>query len=198
VLKRLIDIGLSGLLLVVLSPALAICGVLVAMDMGRPVLFTQRRAGLGGSPFQVFKFRTMTAPGDRLHEEARLTKLGRALRSVSLDELPQLWNVLKGDMSFVGPRPLPIAYLPRYTPQEAARHNVKPGLTGWAQVNGRNAISWEEKFAMDIWYVEHASLVLDFKIMLMTAAKILRVTRVDAAEGSTMPEFRPDHSAHKG
>ncbi len=196
-LKRLIDIGLSVLLLIVLSPVLAICAVLVALHMGRPVLFTQQRAGQGRS------FQSVQVPHDDggargLDEEARLTKLGRALRSTSLDELPQLWNVLRGDMSFVGPRPLPVFYLGRYTPQEAARHDVKPGLTGWAQVNGRNAVSWEEKFAMDIWYVEHAGLGLDFKIMVLTAAKLLRITPSDATEGSTMPEFRPDSSAPEG
>jgi len=161
--------------------------------MGRPVLFKQMRPGLNGKPFYMYKFRTMTYERDEqgtlLSDELRLTGLGRFLRSTSLDELPELFNILKGDMSLVGPRPLLMQYLDRYTPEQARRHEVKPGITGWAQVNGRNAISWEEKFALDVWYVDNCSLWLDMKILLMTLVKVFKREGISAAGEATMPEF---------
>ncbi len=192
--KRLLDLALTVPALVLLSPLLALIAVLVRVTMGEPVLFRQQRPGLHGQPFILYKFRTMTDAYDaegRVRSEAdRLTPLGRLLRSASLDELPELWNVLKGEMSLVGPRPLLMKYLERYTPEQARRHEVRPGLTGWAQVNGRNAISWEQKFALDVWYVDHFSFWLDLKIMALTAWKILKREGISQPGHVTMEEFR--------
>jgi lipopolysaccharide/colanic/teichoic acid biosynthesis glycosyltransferase len=171
-MKRLFDIVVGGGMLLILSPLLLVISLLVLLRMGRPVLFRQTRPGLHGAPFLMVKFRTMRDAQDRrgnpLPDEQSITRLGRILRATSLDELPELWNVLKGDMSLVGPRPLAMAYLPLYSPEQARRHDVKPGLTGWAQVRGRNAITWKQKFAYDVWYVDNRSLWLDIKIILMT------------------------------
>lgn len=179
--------------LVALSPLIAAVAAMVAVKLGRPVLFRQRRPGLGGKPFEILKFRTMTdaraADGSLLPDHERLPPFGRWLRATSLDELPELWNVVRGDMSLVGPRPLLMQYLERYSPSQARRHEVRPGLTGWAQINGRNAIGWDEKLALDVWYVDNRSLRLDLKIL---AATLLAVAgrRGIAADGfATMPEF---------
>jgi lipopolysaccharide/colanic/teichoic acid biosynthesis glycosyltransferase len=162
--------------------------------MGRPVLFRQRRPGLHGKPFTLFKFRTMTdardAQSNLLPDDQRLSPLGRFLRSTSLDELPELWNVLMGEMSLVGPRPLLMQYLGRYTPYQERRHEVRPGVTGWAQINGRNAITWEQKFTLDVWYVEHSSLGLDLQIMVLTVFKILKREGISQADQATIEEFR--------
>lgn len=187
------DIVGSGTGLILLSPVIALCAVAVARSMGRPVLFRQQRPGRGGRPFGMVKFRTMSdardAQGRLLTDAERLTQVGRFLRSTSLDELPELWNVLIGDMSLVGPRPLLMSYLERYTPEQARRHNVKPGVTGWAQVNGRNAISWDEKFALDIWYVENRSFSLDLRILYATVMQVVRRKDINSADAATMPEF---------
>lgn len=192
--KRPTDIILSALGLVLLAPVLAALALAVAAALGRPILFRQVRPGLGGEPFQLIKFRTMLdsvdSSGKPLDDARRLTRFGRFLRATSLDELPELWNVLKGDMSLVGPRPLLMHYLPLYTPEQARRHDVRPGLTGWTQVNGRNALSWSQKLAFDTWYVDNRSFLLDLRILLMTVAKVAARSGI-AAEGSeTMPEFR--------
>jgi len=192
-LKRLIDIvgALSGLVL--FGIPMLVIAVLVWKELGSPVLFRQMRPGLHGKPFVLYKFRTMIdardPEGGLLPDEQRLTKFGRWLRATSLDELPELWNVLKGDMSLVGPRPLLMEYLGRYTPEQARRHDVKPGITGWAQVNGRNALSWEEKFKLDVWYVDNWNLGLDLRILLMTVVKVLRREGINAEGHATMPEF---------
>lgn len=191
-LKRAIDVVGAALGLALLSPVLFGVAVLVARRMGRPVLFRQTRPGLHGRPFTMYKFRTMRDALDRagrpLSDAERLTPLGRALRSTSLDELPELFNVLVGDMSLVGPRPLLMEYLPLYSPEQARRHDVRPGITGWAQVNGRNAISWDEKFACDGWYVDHRSLALDLRILLLTLARVVAREGVSAAgEATTRP-----------
>lgn len=191
--KRALDISVSSLLLVGSLPLLILIGTAIRLSMGTPVLFRQQRPGLHGRPFYLYKFRTMRHP--RPGEESaaadgvRITRLGRLLRSTSLDELPTLWNVLRGDMSLVGPRPLLMQYLDRYTPEQARRHEVKPGITGWAQVNGRNALSWEEKFAHDVWYVDHQSLWLDLRILCMTAWKVLIREGISHGTEATMPEF---------
>ncbi len=191
--KRLFDIAFSAILLIILSPLLALIAIVIVVSIGRPVLFTQIRPGLRGNPFRVYKFRTMSLIKDTkdnfLSDEARLTPIGRFLRKNSLDELPQLINVFCGNLSFVGPRPLLMEYLPRYTPEQARRHEVKPGITGWAQVNGRNAISWEEKFKLDVWYVDHQSFLLDMKILWMTLTRVLRREGISADGYATMPEF---------
>jgi len=193
VIKRSLDILTAGLGLLILSPLLIVIFLLILIQMGRPIIFKQMRPGLNGKPFYMYKFRTMTnekdEQGNPLSDEQRLTRLGRFLRSTSLDELPELFNVLKGDMSLVGPRPLLMQYLDRYTPEQARRHEVKPGITGWAQVNGRNAITWEEKFALDVWYVDNWSLWLDIKILAMTVVKVFRREGISAAGEATMPEF---------
>lgn len=192
-MKRLFDLAVAGVALVLLSPLLAAIALIVLADVGRPVLFRQQRPGLGGRPFALVKFRTMradSAVGNGVaSDDLRLTRVGRALRATSLDELPELWNVLRGEMSLVGPRPLLMQYLDRYTPEQARRHDVRPGLTGWAQVNGRNALTWEEKFALDTWYVDHRSFWLDLKIILLTAWGLVRPRGVSAEGSATMPEF---------
>ncbi|MEJ5330091.1 MAG: sugar transferase [Desulfobaccales bacterium] len=181
--KRALDVAGAGLGLVILAPLLGLIALLVWRDLGRPIFFRQVRPGLGGEPFELIKFRTMTeerdAQGNLLPNEVRLTPLGRALRALSLDELPELLNVLKGEMSLVGPRPLLMRYLPRYSPEQWRRHEVKPGITGWAQVNGRNALTWEDKFALDVWYVDNMSLKLDLKILALTVLKVLSREGVD-------------------
>ncbi len=193
VIKRCIDIVVAGLGLIVLSPVLAVIMVVIWIQMGRPIFFKQTRPGYKGKPFEMVKFRTMSNKrdhtGNLLPDEQRLTSLGKFLRKTSLDELPELFNVLKGDMSLVGPRPLLMQYLERYTPEQARRHEVKPGITGWAQVNGRNAISWEEKFALDVWYVDNQSLWLDIKILAITIWKVFRREGISAQGEATMPEF---------
>ncbi len=192
-LKRLFDFLLSLFLIVLFSPAFLILAVLIRAKMGTPVLFKQKRPGLKGKPFYLYKFRSMRdlfdENGRLLEDEKRLTLLGSKLRKYSLDELPQLFNVLKGDLSFVGPRPLLMAYLERYNEEQARRHEVKPGITGWAQVNGRNAVSWEEKFAMDVWYVDNQSFALDLKILWMTLIKVLKAEGISGEGAATMPEF---------
>jgi lipopolysaccharide/colanic/teichoic acid biosynthesis glycosyltransferase len=196
--KRWIDIILSSVLLVLLSPLMGAIALLVWWKMGRPVLFRQVRPGLHGKPFVMYKFRTMTnerdAEGNLLPADKRLTPFGKWLRETSLDELPELFNVLKGDMSLVGPRPLLMQYLDRYTPEQARRHEVKPGITGWAQVNGRNSLSWEQKFQMDVWYVDNWSLWFDFKILWCTLRVVLRREGIHAEGHATMPEFLGEHA----
>lgn len=193
-MKRFLDV----LLVVLTAPlSLAIGAVIaagVSVQLGRPVFFSQLRPGLNGRLFRMIKFRTMTSDrdsaGNLLADDLRLTSFGRTLRSSSLDELPELWNVLKGDMSLVGPRPLLPEYLPLYTPQQARRHEVRPGITGWAQINGRNAISWEEKFELDVWYVDHRSLMVDLKILLVSLQRIFSRRGISAAGEATMTPFR--------
>jgi sugar transferase EpsL len=192
--KRAFDllVALSGLL--VLSPLLLALAFLVRLRLGSPVLFRQRRPGLHGRPFMMYKFRTMTDARDDqgrlLPDGERLTPFGRFLRSTSLDELPELLNVVRGEMSLVGPRPLLMAYLDRYTPRQARRHEVKPGITGWAQVNGRNALSWEEKFDLDVWYVDNGTFLLDLKILVLTVAKVARKEGISSAGHATTEEFQ--------
>ncbi|WP_448382810.1 sugar transferase [Desulfosoma sp.] len=192
--KRLLDLLVALTALIVSAPVLALLALLVRGKLGAPVLFRQTRPGLYGRPFTLYKFRTMTdgrdAQGNLLPDAERLTAFGRFLRATSLDELPELWNVLKGDMSLVGPRPLLMQYLDRYTPEQARRHEVKPGLTGWAQVNGRNALTWEQKFALDVWYVDHVSFWLDLKIIALTLWKILTREGISQPGQATMEEFR--------
>lgn len=192
-LKRLFDIvgALFGLIL--FAPVFFLLLGLIRSQMGTPVFFRQNRPGQYGRPFEMLKFRTMLdaigVDGKPLPDAKRLTPLGRKLRSTSLDELPELWNVLKGDMSLVGPRPLLMEYLPLYSGEQARRHEVKPGITGWAQVNGRNAISWEEKFALDVWYVDNRTLWLDLKIIWLTIRKVLARDGINAQGDATMPKF---------
>ncbi len=192
--KRLADSGMAAVALVLLWPVLLALTVLVRIQHGSPILFRQTRPGLHGRPFQLIKFRTMRdafdAQGRPLPDAERLTRLGRWLRATSLDELPELWNVLRGDMSLVGPRPLLMEYLPLYSAEQARRHEVKPGITGWAQVNGRNSLSWEEKFELDVWYVEHRSFWLDLKIIALTMKKVLLREGISAQGEATMPEFK--------
>ena len=193
--KRLVDVAGACAGLVVLSPLLLAAALAVRLRLGSPVLFAQERPGLGGRPFTLRKFRTMTAARDAsgalLPDGMRLTRLGRLLRATSVDELPELWNVLRGDMSLVGPRPLLTRYLGRYTPAEARRHDVRPGLTGWAQVNGRNASTWDERLRLDTWYVDHWSPWLDLRILLRTVAVVLRRDGIHASGEATMHELRP-------
>jgi lipopolysaccharide/colanic/teichoic acid biosynthesis glycosyltransferase len=188
-MKRLFETTLVLLSAPVWLTAIALTACAVRLSSGAPVFFGQRRAGRGGRVFTLVKFRTMR-PGPGTDAE-RLTRLGRFLRATSLDELPQLFHVLSGSMALVGPRPLPEAYLPRYTAEERRRHDVRPGLTGWAQVNGRNALSWEEKFALDLWYVDHRSFALDVRILFMTLGRLATRAGVDASADTTMPELRP-------
>jgi len=192
-LKRLMDILSAGAGLVLLSPFLLVVAIVVRVKLGSPVFFRQQRPGLFGKPFMLVKFRTMTGErdekGNLLSDEVRLTRFGRFLRSTSIDELPELWNVFVGDMSLVGPRPLLMQYLDRYTLEQARRHEVKPGITGWAQVNGRNALSWEEKFSLDVWYVENQNFFLDMKVLFLTLIKVFRREGISAGDHATMPEF---------
>lgn len=194
VAKRLFDLALVLPLIVVLAPLLLVIGVLVLLCLGSPVIFKQKRPGFNGKLFYMYKFRTMTdkrdESGNLLPDEDRMTKLGRFLRNTSIDELPELFNVLLGDMSFVGPRPLLEQYLPLYTPEQMRRHEVKPGITGWAQINGRNAISWEEKFKLDVWYVDNRNLWLDIKILFMTLVKVLKRQDVSQKGHATVEPFR--------
>jgi len=192
-LKRLIDVAAAAILLALSAPVLAAVLIAVRSRLGRPAIFRQVRPGYRGRPFPLYKVRTMRdalgPDGRPLPDAERLTRLGRFLRSTSLDELPQLWNVLRGDLSLVGPRPLLTHYLPLYTPDQARRHDVKPGVTGWAQVNGRNAIGWDEKFRLDLWYVDHWSRWLDLKILALTAVKVLKRSGVSRAGHATTEEF---------
>lgn len=192
-MKRVFDLMTATVLLLLLSPILLAVALLVRLKLGSPVLFRQKRPGLRGQPFEMVKFRTMldtTAPdGTLLSDAERLTAFGQLLRSTSLDELPGLLNVMRGDMSLVGPRPLLMEYLPRYSKEQARRHEVRPGLTGWAQVNGRNALSWDQKFAFDIWYVDHRSFLLDIRILWLTARKVIAREGISAKGDATMPIF---------
>jgi sugar transferase EpsL len=191
--KRTVDLVVSSALLAAFSPVLFAIGILLFLTMGRPILFRQQRTGRHGRPFILYKFRTMSAARDAqgrlLADGERLTALGSWLRKLSLDELPQLWNVLRGEMSLVGPRPLLMEYLGRYSNEEMRRHEVKPGITGWAQIHGRNATSWRERFALDVWYVEHWSLALDARILLSTPWRIARRDGISRRGHATMPEF---------
>ena len=192
-MKRLLDIIIATIALILLSPLYAFVAYKVKKNLGSPVLFRQVRPGLNGKPFEMIKFRTMKdavdTQGNPLPDSERLTPFGKMLRSTSLDEMPELWNVIKGDMSVVGPRPLLMEYLPLYNEEQAKRHNVRPGMTGHAQVNGRNAIGWEEKFKLDTWYVENQSIWLDFKIMLKTVQKVIAKDDISAEGEATMTRF---------
>jgi sugar transferase EpsL len=191
--KRLLDLLITVVALIPLAPLMALVAVLVRLKLGVPALFRQQRPGLHGRPFTLLKFRSMTEArddqGHLLPDAERLTPFGRFLRSTSLDELPALYDVLKGDMSLVGPRPLLMQYLERYTPEQMRRHEVKPGITGWAQINGRNDLSWEQKFALDVWYVDHHSLGLDLKILLLTLWKTVKREGISQPGHATMEEF---------
>jgi lipopolysaccharide/colanic/teichoic acid biosynthesis glycosyltransferase len=192
-LKRLFDIVVASIILLVFFPVFVFLAILIKIKLGSPVLFCQTRPGLNGIPFKIFKFRTMRdvadSDGKLLSDKSRLTPFGQMLRATSLDEQPELWNVLKGEMSLVGPRPLLMEYLPLYNKEQNCRHEVRPGITGWAQINGRNAISWEEKFKLDIWYVENQSFWLDLKILFKTASKVFIREGISAEEDVTMPRF---------
>lgn len=192
--KRLLDLVLTVPALIILSPLLIVLGFLVRLKLGSPVLFRQMRPGLNEKPFVMLKFRTMSDArdehGELLPDAQRLTRFGVFLRKSSIDELPEIINVLKGDMSLVGPRPLLMQYLDRYTPEQARRHEVKPGITGWAQINGRNALTWEEKFKLDVWYVDHWSLWLDIKILFITVWKIIKREGISHPGHATMEEFK--------
>lgn len=192
-LKRILDMAAALIGLVIFAPLLLLVALLVARAHGVPVLFVQMRPGLSGQPFRMYKFRTMTNVRDQggafLPDEQRLTKLGRFLRATSLDELPELFNVVRGDMSLVGPRPLLMEYLPLYSADQARRHEVRPGITGWAQVNGRNGLAWEEKFKLDVWYVDNKSLLLDLRILCMTLMKVVRREGISEEGRATMSRF---------
>ena len=194
-MKRFFDLLAVLLTAPLWLPVLAVVAALVRWKLGSPVFFRQQRPGYHERIFALIKFRTMTdardAAGQLLSDAARLTPFGRWLRATSLDELPELLNVLRGEMSLVGPRPLLVEYLPRYEPEQRRRHEVRPGLTGWCQVNGRNALSWEQKFALDVWYVDHETLWLDLKILFMTVGQVLFRKGISASDHATMPEFRP-------
>lgn len=198
--KRIFDFCLALCALLIFAPLLLVLCLLVRIKLGSPIFFTQTRPGKDAEPFTLVKFRTMTdarnTHGELLSDAQRLTRFGKFLRASSLDELPELWNILRGDMSLVGPRPLLTQYLELYTPEQARRHKVRPGLTGWAQINGRNALSWEEKFALDTWYVENASFLLDLKIILLTAWKVLRREGICAQGEATMPFFTGSKDKH--
>lgn len=197
-MKRFLDIILAISGLILLAPVISVVAVLIWRQMGTPILFHQVRPGLNGKPFNMIKFRTMRnaidAEGNPLPDAARLTRLGRFLRSSSLDELPELLNVIWGDMSIVGPRPLLIEYLPLYSLEQARRHEVRPGVTGWAQINGRNAISWDQKFALDVWYVDNRNLWLDLKIIRLTICKVVKREGISAAGEATMSKFEGPRS----
>jgi lipopolysaccharide/colanic/teichoic acid biosynthesis glycosyltransferase len=200
--KRALDLGAAAAALLLLAPVFMTVALLVRIVLGTPVLFRQERPGLRGGLFTLYKFQTMTDSRDRrgslLPDAQRLKPFGRFLRSTSLDELPELWNVFRGEMSLVGPRPLLIQYLDRYTPEQARRHDVRPGITGWAQVNGRNALDWEQKFALDVWYVDHASCWLDMKIIALTLWKVVSRHGISQPGQATMHEFRGSASGTKG
>ncbi len=200
-LKRCFDFLAALFAGALLAPLLLVLALLVRVWLGSPVLFRQVRPGRGGRIFKMWKFRTMTdardAEGRLLPDSVRLTPFGRWLRATSLDELPELWNVLRGDMSLVGPRPLLVEYLPLYSPEQARRHEVRPGITGWAQINGRNALSWEEKFRLDVWYVDHRSFLLDLRILVRTVAKVFVREGIAAAGEATMPRFTGTPAARK-
>ena len=200
-MKRLLDIIVASLALLLLAPLMAIVALLIRRQLGTPVLFRQTRPGLNAKPFEMIKFRSMRdatdARGNPLPDEERMTRLGSVLRATSLDELPELWNVLKGEMSLVGPRPLLMEYLPLYSTEQYRRHAVRPGVTGWAQVNGRNALSWEDKFKLDVWYVENQSLWLDIKILLMTVKQVLVRDGISAEGQATMERFDGNKSVDK-
>ncbi len=193
-MKRMVDIVFSLIGLIVLFPLMVLIAILIKLDFKGLVIFRQSRPGKGGEIFTLYKFRTMVDLWDEnglfLPDEKRLTRVGKILRRLSLDELPELWNVLKGDMSLVGPRPLLVEYLDRYSPEQARRHEVKPGITGWAQVNGRNAISWEEKFKYDVWYVDNWSLKLDLKILALTVLRVIKGEGISQEGRATMEEFK--------
>lgn len=193
-MKRLFDMVASFCALLLFSPIIALVAWKIRKNLGSPVVFRQTRPGLNGRPFDMVKFRTMRdatdVQGNILPDAERMTPFGNKLRSSSLDELPELWNVLKGDMSLVGPRPLLMQYLPLYSKEQARRHEVRPGVTGWAQINGRNAISWEDKFKLDVWYVDNRSFWLDFKILLLTVRKVLIKEGISAKGEVTMPSFK--------
>lgn len=192
-MKRLFDIAVAAVTLILLAPVIVLVALLVRINLGSPLLFRQLRPGLNGTPFTMVKFRSMrnvvVTTGTQQSDADRLTRFGRVLRSTSLDELPGLWNVLVGDMSLVGPRPLLMEYLPLYSPEQARRHEVRPGITGWAQVNGRNALSWDEKFALDIWYVDHRSFWLDLRILWLTVVKVFKREGISEAGEATMSRF---------
>ncbi|MES3037374.1 MAG: sugar transferase [Bdellovibrionota bacterium] len=194
--KRALDLVIASIVLFVSSPILVLSAIMILLTDGMPVLFRQIRPGFHGRPFKIFKFRTMKnpQPGVELSDHQRMTGLGRFLRRSSIDELPQLINVLAGDISLVGPRPLLTEYLPLYNERQLLRHSVKPGITGWAQVNGRNAITWEQKFEYDVWYVENWSLLLDLKILALTFLKVIRPSGVDASAAVTMEKFKGSKS----
>ncbi|GHF87869.1 sugar transferase [Thalassotalea marina] len=196
-IKRLFDFVVALALLIMLSPIIAFVAWKVAKNLGKPVLFTQPRPGLNGQVFNMYKFRSMRDAiddlGNPLPDSERLTPFGKKLRASSLDELPGLWNVLKGDMSLVGPRPLLVEYLPLYSDEQAKRHNVRPGITGWAQINGRNAIDWQSKFRLDVWYVEHQSFYLDLKILFLTVKKVFTKADINAKDEVTTSKFTGNH-----
>jgi lipopolysaccharide/colanic/teichoic acid biosynthesis glycosyltransferase len=198
--KRVMDVSIASFLLIALSPLMLLAAIAVWMTMGPPALFRQLRPGHRGKPFEVMKFRTMTRAtnerGELLPDGDRLTATGRWLRRLSLDELPQLFNVLRGDMSLVGPRPLLMEYLPLYTPEQARRHEVLPGITGWAQVNGRNAVDWEERFRLDVWYVDHRSLGLDLKILGLTLLRVVAGDGINEPGAATMRKFTGSQHGH--
>ena len=193
-IKRLFDVAFSVIFLFLFAPIMVFIAFLVYLNIGKPILFKQTRPGLNSSPFNMVKFTTMTNifddKGNLLDDEERLTSFGKFLRSTSLDELPELWNILKGDMSFIGPRPLLMDYLPLYTSAQLRRHEVKPGVTGWAQINGRNSISWDEKFILDIWYVDNVSFWLDIKILLITIKKVILRKDISKEGMATMSKFQ--------
>lgn len=194
--KRIFDCFFSIFLLILFSPIFIVLSYIVYLKIGKPVIFSQKRAGFLEKPFNILKFRTMTHElderGSLLSDHLRLTRLGGFLRKTSLDELPALWNVLLGEMSLVGPRPLLMEYLPRYTLEQSRRHQVQPGITGWAQINGRNALSWEEKFKLDVWYVDNQSFWLDMKILFLTIISVLKRDGINAKDGKSMPKFGED------
>ncbi|MEZ8145401.1 sugar transferase [Enterovibrio norvegicus] len=197
-MKRAFDFLASLMALILLSPIIAIVSYKIRKNLGSPVLFRQQRPGKDGKPFQMVKFRTMKdavdKDGNALPDAERMTDFGNKLRNTSIDELPELWNVLRGDMSLVGPRPLLMQYLSLYTTEQARRHEVRPGVTGWAQINGRNAISWEDKFKLDVWYVDNQSLALDIKILFRTVKKVFFKEDISASDHVTMPEFKGSNS----
>ncbi|RUO46618.1 sugar transferase [Pseudidiomarina aquimaris] len=200
-MKRFLDFCAALIGLLALLPLILVLSLLISINLGAPIFFYQLRPGVHGKPFRMFKFRTMRdafdSNGNSLPDSERITKFGAFLRATSLDELPELWNVLKGDMSLVGPRPLLMEYLDLYTPEQARRHEVRPGVTGWAQVNGRNAISWEEKFKLDVWYVDNQSLWLDIKIIFMTVKKVFKREGITAEGSVTMHRFEGTHPEKK-